>query len=124
MMITKLFMLIRKGSILLGSYLKDNKQIFLKMIQPINETRNLLLSIIKKSETLIKQIDKRTEETLEFKMIKSKKKIHFKLPLSLKEDRMVGLTRLGVCNSIFNITEQNNKFELYLFPDSKSGGFS
>ena len=37
---------------------------------------------------------------------------------------MIGLTDLEVCNSIFNITEQNNKFELYKFPDEKAGGIS
>ena len=36
----------------------------------------------------------------------------------------IGLTNLEVYNSIFNITEENNKFELYKFPYSKSGGFS
>ena len=37
---------------------------------------------------------------------------------------MIGLTDLEVYNSIFNITKQNNKFELYKFPDEKSGGVS
>ena len=35
---------------------------------------------------------------------------------------MLGLVDLEVYNSIFNITEENNKFELYKFPDEKSGG--
>ena len=35
---------------------------------------------------------------------------------------MIGLTDLEVYNSIFNIPEENNKFELYKFPDEKSGG--
>ena len=35
---------------------------------------------------------------------------------------MIGLVDLGVYNSIFNITEENNKFELYKFPDEKAGG--
>ena len=35
---------------------------------------------------------------------------------------MIGLTDLEVYISIFNITEENNKFELYKFPDEKSGG--
>ena len=37
---------------------------------------------------------------------------------------MIGLTDLEVYNSIFNITEENNKFELYKFPDDKIGGIS
>ena len=35
---------------------------------------------------------------------------------------MLGLVDLEVYNSIFNITEQNNKFQLYKFPDEKAGG--
>ena len=35
---------------------------------------------------------------------------------------MVGLTSLEVNNSVFNITEENNKIELYTFPVSKIGG--
>ena len=37
---------------------------------------------------------------------------------------MLGLIDLEVYNSIFNITKENNKFELYKFPDEKSGGIS
>ena len=32
---------------------------------------------------------------------------------------MIGLTDLEVYNSIFNITEENNKFKLYKFSDQK-----
>ena len=37
---------------------------------------------------------------------------------------MLGLTDLEVYNSIFDITEENNKFELYKFPDEKAGGIT
>ena len=37
---------------------------------------------------------------------------------------MIGLTSLEVYNSIFNTTEENNKFELQKLPDEKSGGVS
>ena len=37
---------------------------------------------------------------------------------------MIGLTNLEVYISIFNIREENNKFELDKFPDAKSGGVS
>ena len=33
---------------------------------------------------------------------------------------MLGLVDLEVYNSIFNISEENNKFELYKYPDGKS----
>ena len=39
------------------------------MIQPKNETQDLLLSIIKNCETLIQKTHKKAEETLDFKTI-------------------------------------------------------
>ena len=94
----------------------------LNMIRPKNETEDLLLSITKNCETLIEQTHRRPEETLEFKMNKSRETFYFKTPIQIKGDWMIGLTDLEVYNSIFNITEENNKFELYKFPDEKAGG--
>ena len=37
---------------------------------------------------------------------------------------MIGLTDVEVYNSIFIITEQNNKLQLYNFPDEKARGVS
>ena len=37
---------------------------------------------------------------------------------------MIGLVDLEVYNSIFNITEENNKIKLYKIPDEKAGGVS
>ena len=36
---------------------------------------------------------------------------------------MIGIINLELYNSFFNITEEN-KFELYIFPDEKSGSVS
>ena len=94
----------------------------LNMIRPKNETEDLLLSITKNCETLIKQTHRKAEETLEFKMNKSRESFHFKPPIQIKGDWMIGLVDLEVYNSIFNITEENNKFKLYKFPDEKAGG--
>ena len=94
------------------------------MIRPKNETEDLLLSITKNCETLIEQTHSKLQETLEFKMIKPRKTFHFKPPNQIKGDWMIGLTDLEVYNSIFNITEENNKFKLYKFPDEKAGGIS
>ena len=55
-------------------------------------------------------------------MIKPRETFHFKPSIQVKGDWMIGLVDLEVYNSIFNITEQNNKFELYKFPDEKAGG--
>ena len=57
-------------------------------------------------------------------MNKSRETFHFNPPIQVKGDWMIGLTNLEVYNSIFNITEENNKFELYKFPDEKRGGIS
>ena len=92
------------------------------MIRPKNQTEDLLLSITKNCETLIEQTHRKAEETLEFKMNKSRESFHFKPPIQIKGDWMIGLTDLEVYNSIFNITEENNKFKLYKFPDEKAGG--
>ena len=94
----------------------------LNMIRPKNETEDLLLSITKNCETLIEQTHTKPQETLEFKLIKPRETFQFKPPIQIKGDWMIGLTDLEVYNSIFNITEENNKFDLYNFPDEKTGG--
>ena len=93
----------------------------LNMVKPKNETEDLLLSITKNCETLIEQTHRKPEETLEFKMIKPKQTFHFKPPIQVKGDWMLGLVNLEVYNSIFNITEKNNKFELYRDMSAKFG---
>ena len=93
----------------------------LNMIRLKNETEDLLLSITKKWQTLNEQTGKKTKETLEFKMLKPRETFHFKPPIQVKGDWMIGLTDLEVYNSIFNITEENNKFEFLKFPDEKDG---
>ena len=96
----------------------------LNMIRPKNETEDLLLSITKNCETLVEQTHRKAEETLEFKIIKPRKTFHFKPPIQVKGDWMMGLTDLEVYNSLFNLTEENKKFELYKFPDEKNGGIT
>ena len=83
------------------------------MIQPKNETEDLLLSITKNCEKLVKQTHRKPEETLEFKMTKPREIFHFRPPIHTKGAWMLGLIGLEVYNSIFNITKENNKFELY-----------
>ena len=96
----------------------------LNIVQPENEIEDLLLSITKNCETLIDQTHRKAESTLEFKMIESRETFHFKPPIQVKGDWMIGLTDLGVYSSIFNITKENNKFKLYKSPDEKVGGIS
>ena len=96
-------------------------QMNLNMITPKNKTEDLLLSKTKNCETLIEQTHRNPEETLEFKMTKPREIFHFTPPMEIKEDWMLGLVDLEVYNSIFNITEENNKFEIYRAKDDKFG---
>ena len=57
-------------------------------------------------------------------MIKTRETFHFNPPISIEGSWMIGLKDLEVYNSIFNITEEINKFELFKFPDEKAGGVS
>ena len=91
------------------------------MIRPKNETEDLLLSITKNCETLIEQIHTKPQETLEFEMTKPRETFHFNPPIQIKRDWMIGLTDLEVYNSIFNITKENNKFQLYRDSSNKFG---
>ena len=82
--------------------------------------QDLLLSITKNCETLIKQTHRKAE-TLEFKLGKSRETFHFKPPVSIEWSCMIGLTNLEVYNSIFKITEEKNKFKLYTISDLLNG---
>ena len=93
----------------------------LKMIRPKNETEDLLLSITKNCETLIELTHRKAEDTVDFKMNKSREKFHFKPPIQIQGDWMIGLTNLEVYISILNITEKNNKFEIYRDISNKFG---
>ena len=94
------------------------------MFRPKNEIEDLLLSIAKNCETLIHQTHTKPEETLKFKLIEPRETFHFNPPILIEGSWMIGLTILEEYNSIFNVTEENNKFELYKFPNSKIGGIS
>ena len=82
------------------------------MIQPKNET-DLLLSITKNSETLVKQFHTKPQQTLEFRPTKPRETFPFNPPISIEDSWMIGLISLEVYNSLFNINYQNNKFEIY-----------
>ena len=85
------------------------------MIRPKTQTEDLLWPIAKNCETLIEQTHRKAEEMLEFEKIKQRETFQI---------MMIKLTSSEVYNSIFNITEENIKFELYKFCDEKTGGFS
>ena len=83
------------------------------MIRPKSEIEDLLLSITKTCEKLVKQTHRKPEETLEFKMLKQRETFHFNPSIHTKGDWMLGLVDLEVYNSIFIITKGKNKFELH-----------
>ena len=85
------------------------------MIRPKNETESFLFSLTKNCETPIHQTHTKPQETLEYKLTKSRKTCSFKPSSDLGFDFkwMVGLQCLEVYNSFFNITEEINKFELH-----------
>ena len=91
------------------------------MIWSINETEGLLPSLTKNCETLIKQTLRRAEETVEFKISKPRESFSFKPPIQIEGSWIMRLTTIEVYESVFFITEESNKFELYKCPDSKSG---
>ena len=72
----------------------------------------LLLLIKKLSDTLIAKTKTKAQETLEFKMIRSKQTSSFNPPLNLIEEGklLLGVTSLEGTNSVFNITNENNSF--------------
>ena len=96
----------------------------LKNIRSEKETEELILSITKNYETLIQQNRIHPQETLEFKMSKPRETFRFNPPIQINGDWMIGLVSIVVYNSISNITEENNNFQLYIFPDEKNGGVS
>ena len=91
------------------------------MIRPKIDTEDLLLSITKNCETLTNQTHKKSEGTLELKMNKPRETFHFKPSIRIRGSWMIGLPSLEVYNSIFIITEGNNKFELYRDGSNKFG---
>ena len=83
------------------------------MLKPKNELEDLLLLLTKNCETLIDQTYKIAEETLEFKLTKSRESFSYNPAIQIEGSWMIGLINLEVYNSIVNITDKNNKFELY-----------
>ena len=85
----------------------------LDMIRPKRKTKKLLLSIPENCETPIEQTHTKPEGTLEFKLTQANKILSIKPPVQIEGSWMIGLTSLELYNSFFNITEENNKFELF-----------
>ena len=77
-----------------------------------DEKESLLLSIAKSNQEIVENTHSKPQETLEFKMNKQKESFSFDIPLDLPEQWMMGVTSLEVYNTVYNISEKNNKFKL------------
>ena len=82
-----------------------------------DKKESLLLSIAKSNLDIVENTLSKPQETLEFKMNKQKESFSFNVPLELPEKWMMGVTSLEVYNTVYNITEKNNKFKILLRKD-------
>ena len=74
----------------------------------------LLLSIKKHIDTLIRRRKRKPQETLEFKMNKQKQSFSFNPPTNVVEEEksLLGVTCFEATNSVSNITKENNSFSI------------
>ena len=79
-----------------------------------DKKESLLLSIAKSNQEIVENTHSKPQETLEFKMNKQKESFSFDVPLILNEKWMMGVTSLEVYNTVYNITEKNNKLQIIL----------
>ena len=79
-----------------------------------DKKESLLLSIAKSNQEIVENTHSKPQETLEFKMTKQKESFSFDVPLELPEKWMMGVTSLEVYNTVYNITEKNNKLQIIL----------
>ena len=77
---------------------------------------DLLLLLKKHTDTLIEQTRTRPQETLEFEMNKQTQTFSFSPPLNLVEESkwLLGVSSLECTNSVFNITNENNSFSIFI----------
>ena len=78
-----------------------------------DKKESLLLSIAKSNLDIVENTLSKPQETLEFKMNKQKESFSIDIPLELPEQWMMGVTSLEVYNTVYNITEKNNKPKLF-----------
>ena len=74
------------------------------------------MSIAKSNLDSVENALSKPQETLEFKMTKQKDSFSFDNPLELPEKWMMGVTKLEVYNTVYNISEKNNKVN-FLCPE-------
>ena len=79
-----------------------------------DKKESLLLSIAKSNQEIVENTHSKPQETLEFKKTKQTESFSSDVSLELPEKWMMGVTSLEVYNTVYNITEKNNKLEILL----------
>ena len=79
-----------------------------------DKKESLLLSIAKSNQEIVENTHSKPQETLDFKMTKQKESFSIDVSLNLEEKWMMGVTSLEVYNTVYNITEKNNKLQILL----------
>ena len=79
-----------------------------------DKKESLLLNIAKYNQEIVENTYSKPQETLEFNMTKLKESFSFDVPLELPKKWEMGVTSLEVYNTVYNITEKNNKLEIFL----------
>ena len=79
-----------------------------------DKQKSLLSSFAKSNKKTVEISHFKPQETLEFKMTKQKGSFSIEVPLILNEKWIMGVTSLEVYNTVYNITNSNNKLEIVL----------
>ena len=79
-----------------------------------DKKESLLLNIAKSNQEIVENNHSKPLETLEFKITKQKESFSIDVPLQLIEKWIMGVTSLEVYNTVYNITNTNNKQEIVL----------
>ena len=71
-----------------------------------------MLNIAKSNQENVENTHSKPQENLEFKMTKQKESFSFDVLLELNEQLMMGVTSLEVYNTVYKITNSNNKLKI------------
>ena len=83
----------------------------LSNFETYDKKESLLLNIAKSNPDIVGNTHSKPQETLEFKMTKQIESFSFDVPLEIPETWMMGVTSLEVYNTLYSITEKNNKLQ-------------
>ena len=86
-----------------------------------DKKESLLLNIAKSNLDIVENTLSKPQETLEFEINKQKESFSFDIPLELPEKWILGVTSLEVYNSVYNISNKNNSFQIQLTDEQLSG---